>query len=366
MKHLTTVVGSLGVLTLSVLASDARAMVLPDSGSVSVSGNAFYVVNSGGGTAIRGDASSSSGGIGVFGVGTGNVGIYGNSSSSTGVYGQSTSAQGVYGTTTNGRGVWGHSHLSSGVFGDSDLGHAVSGFGQSGCGILGHSVSNNGVMGYVEGPTSGVYGENDSSNGGYGIAGRTYGTYSIAVYGDSTGKTGSYAGVFDGNVAVHGTLSKSAGSFMIDHPLDRENKILRHSFVEAPEMLNIYSGTIKLDDRGEAWVALPKYFSALNKDYRYQLTNVGASAQTYVAEEVKDNKFKIAGGKPGMKVSWQVSGVRQDAYAEDHRIVVEENKALEDRGKFIYARAGEVPMRGSHAPQQHAAAERAPGALAAK
>ena len=40
--------------------------------------------------------------------------------------------------------------------------------------------------------------------------------------------------------------------------------------------------------------------------------------------------------KPGMKVSWQVTGVRKDAYAEAHRIQVEEDKPAEERGFFIF------------------------------
>jgi hypothetical protein len=227
--------------------------------------------------------------------------------------------------------------------------YGVNGIGRT-IGTRGESANGNGVEGQSSGAASGVYGHNDGTNGGFGIAGRTYGTDAVAVYGDSQGKSGSLAGRFDGQVTIYGnlfvtgTVAKSGGMFMIDHPLDRENKILRHSFVEAPEMLNVYSGTVKLDERGEAWVTLPPYFGALNRDYRYQLTNVGAFAPTYVAEEVKENKFKVAGGKPGMKVSWQVSGVRQDLYARDHRIVVEEEKAPQDRGRYFYAREGEPRM----------------------
>src|SRR5262249_38122795 len=50
------------------------------------------------------------------------------------------------------------------------------------------------------------------------------------------------AGFFSGNVQVSGTLSKSAGTFKIDHPLDPANKYLNHSLVESPEMLNVYAG----------------------------------------------------------------------------------------------------------------------------
>ena len=55
------------------------------------------------------------------------------------------------------------------------------------------------------------------------------------------------AGRFTGDVAISGTLSKGGGSLKIDHPLDPENKYLYHSFVESPDMMNIYNGTITTD-----------------------------------------------------------------------------------------------------------------------
>jgi hypothetical protein len=147
-----------------------------------------------------------------------------------------------------------------------------------------------------------------------------------------------------GNLHVDGTLSKSAGSFKIDHPLDPANKTLSHSFVESPDMMNVYNGNVTLNRRGEAVVALPAYFEALNRDFRYQLTAVGRPAPSlYIAKEIENNRFKIAGGKPGMKVSWQVTGIRQDAYANAHRIQVEEAKAHQERGSFLTPHAFKQP-----------------------
>jgi hypothetical protein len=139
-----------------------------------------------------------------------------------------------------------------------------------------------------------------------------------------------------GDVAIAGTLSKGGGSFKIDHPLDPANKYLYHSFVESPDMKNIYDGVVVLNDAGEASVALPAYFEALNRDFRYQLTCIGGTAPVYIAEEVKGNAFKIAGGTPGLKVSWQVTGTRQDAFANAHRIPVEEEKPAAERGRYLY------------------------------
>ena len=42
-------------------------------------------------------------------------------------------------------------------------------------------------------------------------------------------------------------LSKSIGTFKIDHPLDPANKYLSHSFVELPDMMNIYNGNVMTD-----------------------------------------------------------------------------------------------------------------------
>ena len=48
-----------------------------------------------------------------------------------------------------------------------------------------------------------------------------------------------------------------------------------------------------------------------------------------------DVAHAIAGGGPGQKISWQVTGIRQDAYANAHRIVVEENKPAEAVGHYL-------------------------------
>jgi len=160
--------------------------------------------------------------------------------------------------------------------------------------------------------------------------------------------SGTTAGMFNGDVNVTGTLTKGAGAFKIDDPLDPANKYLTHSFVESPDMMNIYNGTVLLDGSGEAWVVLPTWFEALNRDFRYQLTAIGApSPNLYIAVEVTGNRFQIAGGRPGAKVSWQVTGVRHDAYAEAHRLPVEEDKADEDRGYYLQPEAHGQPKEKS-------------------
>jgi len=163
------------------------------------------------------------------------------------------------------------------------------------------------------------------------------------------------AGVFVGNVSVVGTLTKSAGSFKIDHPTDPAHKYLSHSFVESPDMKNIYDGVVTTDGQGNATVSLPDWFEALNRDFRYQLTVIGEFAQAIISKEVSNHQFSVKTDKPRVKVSWQVTGIRQDAYANAHRIPVEEPKPTAERGYYLhpelFGHAGEAPSEVVH--QEH-------------
>ncbi len=147
---------------------------------------------------------------------------------------------------------------------------------------------------------------------------------------------GNQLTVTTGKVDVIGTLSKGGGSFKIDHPLDPANKYLYHSFVESPDMMNIYNGNVTTDASGEAAVELPDWFEALNRDFRYQLTVIGQFAQAIVAGKVANHQFLIKTDKPNVEVSWQVTGIRQDAFANANRIPVEAEKAPADRGRYLY------------------------------
>jgi hypothetical protein len=171
-----------------------------------------------------------------------------------------------------------------------------------------------------------------------GSGAQSYGIWAEAIDG------AKFAGVFVGDVDVTGNLSKGSGSFKIDHPLDPANKYLYHSFVESPDMMNIYNGNAVLDKHGRAWIELPEWFEVLNREFRYQLTAIGAPGPNlYIAQEIEGNRFKIAGGKPGMRVSWQVTGVRQDPYAEAHRIKVEEDKPSDERGYYLHPKEYSQP-----------------------
>jgi len=137
-------------------------------------------------------------------------------------------------------------------------------------------------------------------------------------------------------IGTPGMFFKGSGTFRIDHPLDPYNKYLFHSFVESPDMMNIYNGNVTTDASGEAVIVMPDYFEALNRDFRYQLTVIGDFAQAAIADEIKDRRFTIKTDKPNVKVSWQVTGVRQDTFAEENRIVVEVDKEPEKKGTLLY------------------------------
>ena len=160
-------------------------------------------------------------------------------------------------------------------------------------------------------------------------------------------------------VNVVGTLSKGGGSFKIDHPLDPANKYLYHSFVESPDMMNIYNGNVTTDGAGLATVTLPDWFESLNRDFRYQLTVIGQFAQAIVASKVANNQFRIQTDKPNVEVSWQVTGIRQDAFANANRIPVEVEKAPADRGRYLYPEAIGQPATRAHWLRSAATGKRA-------
>ncbi len=142
--------------------------------------------------------------------------------------------------------------------------------------------------------------------------------------------------IVNGDLTVNGLLVKSAGMFKIDHPQDPMKKYLIHSFVESPDMMNVYNGNIVTDEEGFATVRLPDYFEVLNIDFRYQLTALGQFAQAIIKDKVYDNRFVIQTDKPNVEVSWQVTGIRNDDYARENRIQVEVDKTGEEINTRLY------------------------------
>ena len=217
-----------------------------------------------------------------------------------------------------------------------------------GNGVLVDDAGNDGV--FVDGAGSDGVEVQDASYGFYASGVSQDG---LLVYGDDDGITANgdddgdgsgLAGNFNGDVDVSGTLSKGGGSFKIDHPQDPTGKYLQHGFVESPQMTNIYKGNVTLDASGAATVRLPDYFESVNRDFQYQLTAIGAAApRLHVAEEVSNNTFRIAGGEPNMKVSWQITAVRDDAYARENRIQVVTEKPVDKQGTYRHPEAHAAP-----------------------
>ncbi len=159
-----------------------------------------------------------------------------------------------------------------------------------------------------------------------------------------------------GNVDVDGTISADSKEFKIDLPSDPANKYLAHTSVESSEMMNIYSGNVITDELGIATVTLPDWFEAENGDFRYQLTTIGRDAHAWVSQEVSNHQFKIATNATFVKVSWQITAVRQDAYAKAHPLVVVQAKSAQERGFYrhpeLYGQTEERSLQWARHPQQ--------------
>mgnify|MGYP006288106603 FL=1 len=286
----------------------------------------------------------------------------------------------------NSGGVYGESDVRTGVYGDSESGYGVCGSATSGTGVIGYSNSGNAVSGIAYGNGYSVSGENqdwgwaayfENSNeslearptyakigGPLGVGLSVYGAVEIKDSDAAEGNlkvdgTATFDGAgscsanwnFNSNVTIVGNLDvgnvdsesevdvvgdvditgdfsvSGDKAFRIDHPLDPENKWLYHSCVESSERLTTYSGNVILDENGEATVEFPDWFEALNKDFRYQLTPIGGpSPSLHIAQKVKNNKFSIGGGCPGLEVSWQVTAVRNDKHARENPFKAERTK----------------------------------------
>ena len=238
-----------------------------------------------------------------------------------GGYFSSNDGQGIYATTSG-------TYNLGNIF---KVSQAVTGYSnQTGADF------NIGVVGYTEGTGSFKYGV-------MGYVGGTAGSnVSAAIVGnDNINASNTYAGQFFGKVKINGDITGSSLSisgtknFLIDHPLDPENKVLRHAAMESNEVLNQYSGNLTTDANGLAQVTLPAYFETLNKDFRYQLTVIGTFAQAIIKEEVRSNQFVVQTNQPGIKVSWQITGVRNDKVMQQHPFVAESPKEGNEKGNYL-------------------------------
>jgi hypothetical protein len=222
-------------------------------------------------------------------------------------------------------------------------GAAPSGSGQNGSdGIDSYGNSGDGAG---NGGSGGVF-----SGGGAGASGLT--GEGIVVFGGTNECIPicvplNYAGDFQGTIFVKSGSYQPSAVMFIDHPSDPANKYLMHSSVESSDMKNIYDGNVVTDANGEAVVALPEWFEALNRDFRYQLTTIGQPAQAWIASKIANHAFTIKTDKPNVEISWQVTGIRQDAWANAHPVTVEQQKNGRDVGHYIHPELFGAPEESS-------------------
>jgi len=273
--------------------------------------------------------------IGVFGISSNNVGVYGLSDAAGSGYGiVGSGTTGVTGRSSElGTGVRGEAtgEGTIGVDGYSDGGYGMRAFSVSGVGILAMAYPGVGLA--VEGGAVFSFGDIDIHQGNLWL------DYDLRVSGPS---------YIDNHLYVQ-SLFASTKNFKVDHPQDPAHKYLYHASVESDDYKNIYDGITILDGNGEAIVSLPEWFEALNGDFRYQLTCIGQHSPVYIAEEITNNRFKISGGSPGLKVCWQVTSIRHDAVVKANPMVVEEDKPLHESGYYLNPEAhGQPKENGIH------------------
>ncbi len=295
-------------------------------------------------------------------IGSSNYGVYGQYDDSikgrigdqnNGVYGQYSSTR--YGMLGNiSYGVYGQ--YSSSIYGYIGGGsYAVGGFNTV---ASGNPVA---VYGSATGASTskGVYGQGRK----YGVHGYRYGTgsgeaagvcgelYTTGVKGylgySADGNATKYAGYFIGNVHVEGALTKTSGSFLIDHPDDPLNKTLRHGFVESPENLCLYRGKIKLNNEGKATVEMPSYFKSLTKEEEATVTHTCISTTPFLTSYIWNTDYSAftVFGEPNGEVSYQVLADRDDPPIKLLRKPVEEEKGNGNftKGKLLYPEAYGYP-----------------------
>jgi hypothetical protein len=305
-------------------------------GGIGSGGVAGFYEGSGDGVGVYGSiVSSTSAGIaGVFGYNARTNGGFGvNGQGYAGVVGEGVlltqNCFGVYGTTTRGVGTQGETDdiAFQGVTG---INYATYGSTGDGIGVMGDGLT--GVWGQTtDGLGYGVFGINGSVSGttnNIGVGGQGW----IGVHGvvDNTSGTGGFGVFADGDLGSSGTKS-----FVIDHPLDPENKLLKHYCIESPEVLNMYRGNVVLNQDGEAVVDLPNYFESININYSYILTPIGAPANLYIKNKIENGRFEIAGGKSNMEVSWTVYAERNDAYVKANPSSTEVEVQKRQSGTYI-------------------------------
>ena len=179
-----------------------------------------------------------------------------------------------------------------------------------------------------------VFGDNQT-NRKYGIYTRVKtenSTLAYALYSriDGPGFAGGIFSVMSKSMVILQSMDLSmlpSKTFVSTTHLSPRKKISSSPLSKAPEMINMFRGNITTDKEGFATVTLPEYFTSANIECSYHLTCIGVFAQAIVSKEVtSDNVFVIQTDQPDVKVSWQVLAKRNDTWAKENPLVVEQEK----------------------------------------
>ncbi|MEW1913738.1 hypothetical protein AB0442_35825 [Kitasatospora sp. NPDC085895] len=328
------------------------------------------------------------GGIGVRGVarqatgasGKGaDVGVTGTATAGPRVPGPSEPGPGVASTNTGGPGV-----VASGVLGPGVPGTSTQGTGMAGAGAPGSGPKDNSGDGSWVAATSGsgfgtgtcsheglvlsaFNGHPKSGGGGIGfgnepsrgpvIRARSWFGWGVLALSEFNAAvhaqgpkgliaTGSPLGVdIAGGAQADGTMvAAGAARFLLGHPLPPAGSTLAHAFVVSPGKKDVHDGAVSLDDTGRTAVPLPDRCDALNQDFRYQLTTIGAPAhELHISQEIHSNGFAAVRGTPGGRAGRQVTGVRFDRRAQTNPAIPESVKSAEHRGLYLHPAAFDQP-----------------------
>src|SRR5215217_860037 len=179
--------------------------------------------------------------------------------------------------------------------------------------------------------------------------------WKIGMYATASGAGNVYAGYFANNVRVQRNFEVAGQkAFLIDHPLDPENKTLRHNSVESPENLCLYRGKVKLGPNGSDTVRMPNYFAALIKEEEATayLTPVGEQPFPTSYKWNEAHTELTIFGREGAEVAYLVLADRDDRTIHLFSRPVEEEKGGGnfERGKLLSPEAFDQPLEKGVAP----------------
>jgi len=150
------------------------------------------------------------------------------------------------------------------------------------------------------------------------------------------------------NLTVGGSVSKSSGSFKIDHPLEskKDTHYLVHSFIEGPQADLIYRGEVTLSS-GTATVNIDTVSGMTDGTFVSLNTNVqcftnNESGWTAVKGSVSGNTLTITAQDNSCTdtISWMVVGERHDAHMKESK-----TKITDANGKIIVEPKKEEPKK---------------------